>query len=531
MRPIDSPRIWRRIPALLAALLLSAVAGCATGTRKVESSGARTSRASVRVPELPERKLPRELTAGEQIHQALERLTYGSRPGDSAAVRKLGLDRWIQQQLTPENWKDRAADSLLTSRPVLTMSARELVDSSPPQDIYIRRKKRELGLPDTAKYTFDANDSVQFKALSDRGNQRVQQYMGAKFARAVVADHQLLEVMTDFWENHFSVFRGKMPTQYTLLEYDRDVIRPRALGRFRDLLGAVAHSPAMLYYLDNYQSSSDASQLTLAAHRSLSTAKTAKDSARIKTNALKRKNGLNENYGRELLELHTLGVDGGYTQADVINVARALTGWSIQTPREGGGFQFNANTHDAGEKTILGNTLPAGRGEDDGEETLDILARHPSTARFIATKLVRHFVSDNAPPALVSRVAAEFTRTDGDIRRVLAVIVSAPEFYAKSAVRAKVKSPYELVASAYRAMGGVPDTGARSVNLPQQLGQQLWGRQTPDGWPDNGQSWLNTGAMLARINFGTNVVAGRIPGISKRDSVGLALASPEFQRR
>lgn len=468
----------------------------------------------IKAPALPGSNEPRERAVEQQVKQALERLTYGARPGEAARVRKEGLDRWIKRQLTPENWADHAADSAFAGKPVLLMTVRALVDASPPQDVYIRRRRRELGMPDTAKYTFDAEDSVRYKAMSDLGNQRVQQYLGAKLTRAVVADHQLQELMTDFWENHFSVFRGKMPTQFTLLEYDRDVIRPNALGRFRDLLGAVAHSSAMLYYLDNFQSTSDSTHLTLAAMQNIAKAKTARDSARIRTNALKRRGGLNENYGRELMELHTLGVDGGYSQSDVVNVARALTGWSLQAPREGGGFIFNANAHDADAKTVLGIELPPGRGVEDGEDVLDILAKHPSTARYIATKLVRHFVADSAPPALVAKAAAEFMRTDGDIRRVMAVIVSAPEFYAKSAVRAKVKTPYQLVASAYRAMGGVPDSAARSVNITAQLGQQLYGHLTPEGWPDEAKSWMNTGAMLSRINFGTNVGAGRIPGIA-----------------
>ena len=468
----------------------------------------------IRQPALPGREQPRELAVEQQVKQALERLAYGARPGEAARVRKVGLDRWITRQLTPENWTDRAADSAFANTPLLAMSVRALVDSSPPQDVYIRRRRRELGMPDTAKYTFDRADSVRFKTMSELGNRRVQEYLGAKLTRAVVADHQLQEVMTDFWENHFSVFRGKMPTQFTLLEYDRDVIRPNALVRFRELLGAVAHSSAMLYYLDNFQSTSDSAHLTLGAWRTIVTAKTAKDSARIRTNALKRRGGLNENYARELMELHTLGVDGGYNQADVINVARALTGWSLKTPREGGGFVFNANAHDAEAKVVLGHQLPAGRGVEDGEEVLDILARQPATARYVATKLVRYFVADEPPPTLVAKAAAEFTRTDGDIRRVMAVIVSAPEFYARAAVRAKVKTPYQLVVSAYRAMNGVPDSAARSVNLATQLGQPLYGHLTPEGWPDEAASWMNTGAMLARINFGTNVGAGRIPGIA-----------------
>ena len=386
-------------------------------------------------PSLPAHDEPRELALDQQAKHALERLTYGARPGEAVAVAREGLDHWLVRQLTPENWPDRAGDSALASFPALAISIKALVDSSPQQDIFVRRRRVELGLAATAQYAMTAEDSARFKAMTDLGNRRVQEILGAKLMRAVMSDHQLLEVMTDFWENHFSVFRGKMPTQFTLLVYDRDVIRPHALGKFRDLLGAVAHSAAMLYYLDNFQSSADSAHITLTAWRNLARARTAVDSVRIRTNALRRRGGLNENYGRELMELHTLGVDGGYTQTDVINVARALTGWTLLTPREGGGFHFDSSAHDAAPKLVLGHVLPAGRAEEDGEEVLDIVARHPSTARFIASKLIRHFVSDTPPPALVQRAAAAFMRTDGDIRQVLAIIVASPEFYAKASVR------------------------------------------------------------------------------------------------
>ena len=464
-------------------------------------------------PTLTERDEPRELAVDQQAKHALSRLTYGARSGEAALVMHEGLDTWLTRELTPENWPDDAADSVLKLYPVASMPIRELVDASPQQDIFVKRRRIELGLAANAPYVLTAEDSARFKAMNDLGNRRVQQYLGAKLARAVVSDHQLQEVMTDFWENHFSVFRGKMPTQFTLLEYDRDVIRPRALGKFRELLGAVAHSSAMLYYLDNQQSTADSGRMTLFVSRNLATAKTAKDTIRVRSAALRRRGGLNENYGRELMELHTLGVDGGYTQADVINVARALTGWSLQSPREGIGFIFNPAMHDAEPKLVLGHALAPGRGEEDGEEVLDILARHPSTARFIATKLVRHFVSDTAPPALVSRAARTFTQTDGDIRQVLAVIVSSPEFYRRATVRAKVKTPYEVVVSTYRVLGGHPDTLGRSVQLAATLGQPLYGHLTPDGWPDDADSWMNTGSVLARINFGSDVAAGRVAGI------------------
>jgi uncharacterized protein (DUF1800 family) len=465
-------------------------------------------------PSLAARDEPRELAVDQQAKHALARLTYGARPGEAALVLREGLDHWITRQLTPENWPDVAADSALARYPAAMMPIRELVDSSPQQDIFVRRRRVALGLAANAPYVLTAEDSTRFKTMSDLGNRRVQQILGAKLARAVASDHQLQEVMTDFWENHFSVFRGKMPTQFTLLEYDRDVIRPHALGKFRELLGAVAHSSAMLYYLDNLQSTADSGHLTLFVSRNFAAAKTAQDSVRVRTAALRRRGGLNENYGRELMELHTLGVDGGYTQADVISVARALTGWSLQSPREGLGFVFNPAMHDAEPKVVLGHVLAGGRGEEDGEEVLDILARHPSTAHYIAMKLVRHFVSDTPPALLVERAARAYTQTDGDIRQVLAVIVSSPEFYSRAAVRAKVKTPYEVIASTYRVLGGHPDTLGRSVQLAAVLGQPLYGHLTPDGWPDVADAWMNTGSVLSRINFGSDVAAGRVAGIA-----------------
>src|SRR5262249_7649149 len=229
------------------------------------------------------------------------------------------------------------------------------------------------------------------------------------------SERQLQEVLTDFWFNHFNVDARKIEDKPVVLEYERDVIRPRVLGRFRDLLGATAKSPAMLFYLDNW---------------------------------LSRANGLNENYGRELMELHTLGVDGGYTQNDVVNVARAFTGWTMRKPHEATGFVFDPKMHDRGPKKILGRLLPANRGIEDGEEVLDLLARHPSTARFIASKLARRFVADDPPQALVDRAAKVFLKSDGDLRAVVQIILTSPELYAASAMRAKAKTPFEFVASA-----------------------------------------------------------------------------------
>jgi uncharacterized protein (DUF1800 family) len=334
--------------------------------------------------------------------------------------------------------------------------------------------------------------------------------------------------------------------------YDRDVIRPQAMGKFRDLLGSVAKSPAMLFYLDQWQSAADSMHPTLVAARQqrpgaargarraptgltmaqfekLPRAAQLTPEQRTRVEAMTpeqrlqfvqqrvqqagQRKGLNENYARELLELHTLGVDGGYTQTDVIEVARALTGWTMN-PRQAAEFTFNPQIHDAGQKTVLGHVLPAGRGIEDGEQVLDILARSPQTARFISSKLATRFVSDDPPKELVERAAQTFMKTDGDIREVVRTIVTSPEFFSRNAYRSKVKSPFELVASALRAVGAQPDTTMRSAQMVGFLGAPIFGHQAPNGWPETGEAWMNSGAILNRINFGLGLAAGRFPGAS-----------------
>jgi uncharacterized protein (DUF1800 family) len=373
-------------------------------------------------------------------------------------------------------------------------------------------------------------------AEAQQARQFVGQIQSAQLARAVVSERQLNEVMVDFWENHFSVFAGKGQTRLYLAQYDRDVIRPHALGKFRDLLGAVAKSPAMLFFLDNWQSAADSTQPTLAqatnrrrgiarrpglggfggrqlpvaVRQRYENASPAEREQMLNQLKGRAKRGVNENYARELMELHTLGVDGGYTQKDVQEVARALTGWTFN--RQTGAFQFNPNIHDAGAKTILGQSFAAGHGEDEGERVLDLVARQPATAKFITTKLARHFVSDDPPKALVDRCSSAFTKSDGDIRETLHCIVTSPEFFSRSAYRAKVKTPFEVVASGLRAVNAQPDTTPRTAQIVARLGQPIFGRQTPDGWPDRGDAWMNTGAILNRINFGLSLAAGQLPG-------------------
>lgn len=490
-----------------------------------------------------------DLLPDEQIQQVLNRLTFGPRPGDAEKVRAMGISAWIDQQLHPERIPDAATDALVARYTVLNTPTRDVVQDFTMVQQLQRRVKAA-----------DANDTSANKAATRReilaqnpqlagavrqSQQAVPEIQSAQLARAVGTERQLNEVMVDFWENHFSVYAGKGQTRLFLADYDRDVIRPHALGKFRDLLGAVAKSPAMLFFLDNWQSAADSTHPTLAqgaargrggrlrpgilprrgaiggqqlppaARERLQNA-TPEERQRIMQQLQQRsKRGLNENYARELMELHTLGVDGGYTQKDVQEVARALTGWTFA--RQTGEFVFNPNIHDAGEKVILGQKFPAGHGQDEGERVLDILAQSPATAHFITTKLARHFVSDDLPKALVDRCANTFSKTQGDIRETLRCVITSPEFFSRAAYRAKVKTPFELVASALRAVDAQPDTTPRTAQIVARLGQPIFGRQTPDGWPDHGDAWMNTGAILNRINFGLSLAGGQIPGAALRN--------------
>ncbi len=507
--PITIPRP-RPVPAARGALQIRltfsialrvvaslAVAGCASHAGLSEATASPLPAAS---------NAGRELTADQQVSQVVNRLTFGPRPSEAAAIREMGVDRWIARQLDPSSIDDRQTDAFVARFPDYGEPIADLQPESPqPNKVAAERRKAANGAPMTVA------DSLAIRDARRAANRVVQDVQIVRVARAEMSHRELQEVMTDFWLNHFSVYDRKGgPMRYYLPSFDRDVIRPHALGKFRDLLGAVAKSPAMLFYLDNWESAADSTEPTLAPRpgsaerRQLVTA--------AGTPPRRRESGLNENYGRELLELHTLGVDGGYTQQDVINVARALTGWSIARPEEGSGFRFRPGFHDAGEKVVLGHALPAGRGVEDGEDVLDILARHPSTARYIARKLCQRFAGDAPPPELVARAADTFTRTDGDIRQVVWTIVTSPEFYARAAYRSKVKSPFEVVVSSLRAVDAAPDTSPRTVQIIARMGEPIFGHQAPDGYPETGDSWMNTGAILNRINFGLAVAAQRVPG-------------------
>ncbi|MBM3270476.1 MAG: DUF1800 domain-containing protein [Candidatus Sericytochromatia bacterium] len=386
----------------------------------------------------------------------LDRAAYGPRPGDAA---RLDPAAWLADQLSPgAEGPDLAAR--LAPLVTLTMSPGRLLAAYPPRG----EAQRMSGAVERPK-----------------PEQIVRELAQAKLLRAVHGEWQLREVMVDFWFNHFNVAAQKGPLKWLVTGYERDVIRPRTLGRFRDLLGAVAHSPAMLVYLDNFQSVAEG-----------------------------RKRGLNENYARELLELHTLGVGGGYTQQDVRETARLLTGWGVARLREEPEFAFLARQHDTGAKTVLGERFPAGGGQAEGERLLDLLAAHPATARHVAEKLVRRFVSDDPPAGLVARAAARFGATGGDIRETLRLILESPEFAASAGQ--KTKTPWEFVVSALRATGARTDAGLPILDALRRMGQPPYLCQPPTGYPDRPELWTTPGGLLARLSFAHALAAGRLPG-------------------
>jgi uncharacterized protein (DUF1800 family) len=411
------------------------------------------------------------------IRHALNRLTFGERPGDVDHVREMGLTAWIDQQLAPAKIDDRAAESRLLEPPP--------------------RPK-----------TFDS-----MKEARMYGRDAVQTLAADKMIRAIYSERQLQEVLVDFWFNHFNVFAGKGRTSLYIPEYEREAIRPHVLGRFRDLLGATAKSPAMLFYLDNWLSADPHAADRVAAQR-------VRRGLPPPQNNKGRRRGLNENYGRELLELHTLGVDGGYTQQDVIEVARAFTGWTIDRPGTGG-FRFAPALHDPGDKLVLGHRIRGG-GSDEGERVLDIVAEHPSTARHIARELAQRFVSDDPPAALVDRLAARFTATKGDLRQVMLALVGSPEFFAAETHGAKVKTPVEFVASAFRATGRDLSNPRPVLRALQQLGEMPYMCQPPTGYDDTADTWVTAGALVTRMN-----IAQQIAGRQAAATIG----APEFQRR
>jgi uncharacterized protein (DUF1800 family) len=458
-------------------------------------------------------------TTDQRAVQVLSRLTFGARPGDLGAVKKIGVRAFIDSQLAPDNIDDSALQKRLDKLPTLSLANPTIAElynppkpapsPSPSPSAKTVEMAATSGLMTQESPTPAASPTPSPKPTPPPRNPGmvVNELQRAKLLRAVYSERQLYEVMVDFWENHFSIFANKDADRLLLTGFDRDSIRPFALGRFRDLLGATAHSPAMLFYLDNWQSS--------VVHNYPAT----KDKPARKTG------GINENYARELMELHTLGVNGGYTQKDVEEVARCFTGWTIRKPNEEGIFFYNPAQHDNGEKIVLGQKIPAGGGIADGERVLDILAKSPATAKFVVTKMARRFVGDNPPASLIARASAVYLRTDGSIAETLRSIITSPEFFSPTAYRTKVKSPFEYVASALRATNAETDANSPILGWIARMGQPVYGRVTPDGYPDVSSGWLSNNDLLARFNFVVALTSNTIKG-TKVDVTHLVPAEP-----
>jgi uncharacterized protein (DUF1800 family) len=549
---------------------------------------------------------------------ALNRLTFGPRPGDVERVQAIGIDHWIDQQLHPERIDDGALDARLAAFRTLKMDTHELMENFPSNEMIkaVAEGKRALPSDPLKRAVYQAQldqyeekqerkaenaaitalptdapkpDRVagedrassagslyaddKIRQLSDMPpDQRVaavlqmpaeeqrtlitslrgkrdeflegmkprereallalnnprqvvnDELVQAKLLRAVYGERQLQEVMDDFWFNHFNIFIGKGADRYLLTSYERDVIRPHAMGKFENLLVATAQSPAMLFYLDNWLSvgpnSDVANGIPKRDHDNWK--RRARSDGPVKQ-AKGKRSGLNENYGRELMELHTLGVNGGYSQKDVTEVARVFTGWTLKQPQQGGGFAFEERMHEPGDKMVMGHRIKA-KGEKEGFEVLHILAHHPSTAKFVCTKLAVRFVSDDPPPALVDRMTQTFLKKDGDIRQVLKTMLDSPEFWAADTYRAKVKTPLEFTVSAVRASGAEVSDATPLARQLQNMGMQIYGAQPPTGYSMKAAAWVNSSALLGRMNFALALTAGKLKGVQV-DSAAMSSAS------
>src|SRR5437773_431705 len=448
------------------------------------------------------------LTPQDSALHALNRLAYGPRPGDVPRVAAEGVMRWIDRQLSPDGIDD---DRLAQREGRFDILRYERGDLAAMYTA-AQRERRERKL--AAGQTADGSDSAgtqhaaplpkQADPMIPKSNRLANEFADLAVVRAALSERQLYEVMVDFWTNHFNVYFAKGADRFLTPDYIEHTIRPRAMGKFQDLLIATARSPAMLFYLDNWESVAPGASppVPLSATR------------RGGQGVRRMPKGINENYARELLELHTLGVDGGYTQQDVIAVARIFTGWSIAQPQRGGGFEFHDWAHDRGAKTVLGVDFSPGHGEDEALRLLAFLANSPATMHHVSRQLCSRFVADDPPDGCVDAAAAAWQRTGGDIREVLRAIVRSPDFWAPQNVRAKVKTPLEFVVSAVRAVGADPDSTARLAQVVARLGEPMYLHVAPDGYAERQEDWLNSGALLARMNAAVAIAAGRLPGAS-----------------
>jgi uncharacterized protein (DUF1800 family) len=458
-----------------------------------------------------------KLNDRQRALHALNRLAFGPRPGEVEAVMKTGVDRWIEQQLHPEGIPDRAVEARVAALPTMTLSNAQIVKTYYEPVLMARKKANAEGKSGDLE-----KEDVRRELMRDiPANQRPQVVMNELVAqrilRAAESDRQLNEVMVDFWMNHFNVFSGKGIDRFLLTSYERDVIRPHIWGRFEDLLMATAKSPAMLFYLDNARSMAAPENRQAMQQRGFGGRFGFGRRAMMQRAKFQGKEGgLNENYAREIMELHTLGVDAGYTQKDVTELARVLTGWSISREREGGegaAFVFRPQMHDAGAKTVLGIRFASGGGIEEGERMIHVLAHHPATAHRIAYKLCQRLVADEPPPALVDRVAKKFLMTDGDLRQTVRAVIESPEFWDPASYRAKVKSPFEYTISAVRAVNAQITDPAPIARALQQIGEPLYGAQPPTGYSDKADVWINTGALMNRLNFALSLASNKLPGV------------------
>lgn len=488
------------------------------------------------------------LTQEQKILHLLNRAGFGARPGDVERVKKMGIDKYLDMQLHPERISDSAVEARLKDFASLDMTLTEINEKYPTPQLLARQLGLQLPKQNAQNGAQDGMDEekqkreyrqtlAEYYRTNDVKpvNMLLVELQGQKVVRAAYSERQLQEVMADFWFNHFNVFWPKAGVKATATDYEMNAIRPNTLGKFKDLLMATAKSSAMMQYLDNFQSSAPNAQL-MARRNNIARLQarggrpgqfgqdgqmTEQQKQRMERlqQAAKRQPGINENYARELMELHTLGVEGGYTQKDVQEVARAFTGWTIERPFAGKGskkaageFTFREAIHDDGEKVVLGHKISAGGGIKDGETVIEILAKQPNTARFISTKLVRRFVNDNPPKSLVDKVAGVYMKTDGDIREMLKTIFTSQEFYAPENYRAKIKSPFELAVSSLRALEGETTNPRQIVQFVAKMGQPLYLYQPPTGYPDRAEQWVNTGALLERLNFGLAFSSNKIMG-------------------
>jgi uncharacterized protein (DUF1800 family) len=593
-----------------------------------------------------DKKPATQMDESKRALHALQRLTFGPRPGDVQRVAAMGVDTWIDLQLHPDKIDDGSLDTRLAPFRTLHMDTREIVENFPPQPVIkavmegrrpmpsdpvkravyqaqierLQEKQErkqesaaakvtppadhsgaEPGAGDQAAATATGDNSaaskpnVQDEQLAQRREDRLyadlkaqelldlppdqrmkqvlemspeerlafsaslkgqkadeftegmnpkqketlkalnnpeqvvgDELMQAKLLRAIYSERQLEEVMTDFWFNHFNVFLGKGADRYLVTGYERDVIRRHALGRFEDLLVATAKSPAMLFYLDNWLSVGPDSDAALGIRKNPYPRRRRGRFPPYPNQAKgkgKRNSGLNENYGRELMELHTLGVNGGYTQRDVTEVARVLTGWTIDRPQKGGGFKFEERMHEPGTKIVLGHKIKE-HGEKEGMEVLRLLAHHPSTARFISTKLAMRFVSDDPPPALIDDMAQTFLKKDGDIREVLKTMFKSPEFWSDDVYRAKMKTPLEFLVSAVRATAADVSDALPLARQLNTLGMPLYGMQPPTGYSMKSDAWVSSSALLGRMNFSLALMSGKFKGVQVDTSALVNAGTP-----